>query len=178
PIPTINAGLDKTINVGKSIDLIPVISADVTTVTWSPTGSTFRNFYPSVSVKPIQTTEFTAEVKNGGGCLARDKVTVFVICNGSNVFIPNTFSPNGDGANDVFYPRGTGLFKIKTLRIFNRWGEIVFEKSGFNANEPTVGWDGTYKGVKLVADVFVYMIDIMCDNNSILTYKGNVALIQ
>ncbi|MCW3092461.1 MAG: hypothetical protein JWP81_3530 [Ferruginibacter sp.] len=178
PIPLVNAGADKTINVGQSIDLVPEISADVTTVTWSPTGSTFRNFYPSISVKPSQTTEFTAEVKNDGGCLARDKVSVFVICNGTNVFIPNTFSPNGDGANDIFYPRGTGLFKVKSLRIFNRWGQMVFEKSDFNPNDPAFGWDGTFKGAKLSADVFVYMIDIMCDNFNILTYKGNVALIQ
>ena len=110
--------------------------------------------------------------------MARDVVTVHVLCNGANVFIPNTFSPNADGANDVFYPRGTGLFKIKTLRIFNRWGQVVFEKQSFNANDALSGWDGTFKGAKLSADVFVYMIDIICDNNSVLTYKGNVALIQ
>ncbi|MEP7108427.1 MAG: PKD domain-containing protein, partial [Ferruginibacter sp.] len=158
PIPAVNAGDDKTINIGKSIDLVPAISSDVSEVIWSPTGSIFRNTYPAISVKPNQTTEYTAEVKNKGGCMARDKATVYVICNGVNVYIPNTFSPNGDGANDNFYPRGTGLFKIKTLRIFNRWGEIVFEKSSFNANDPAFGWDGTYKGVKLSADVFVYMI--------------------
>ena len=177
-VPTVNAGADKTINTGQSIDLVPLISPDVTQVTWSPTGSIFRNTYPAISIKPNQTTQYTVEVKNSGGCMARDNVTVYVICNGANVFIPNTFSPNGDGANDIFYPRGTGLFKIKTLRLFNRWGEVVFEKSSFNPNDPTFGWDGTYKGVKLGADVFVYMIDIMCDNYSVLTYKGNVTLIQ
>ncbi|MEO6732183.1 MAG: PKD domain-containing protein [Ferruginibacter sp.] len=178
PIPTVNAGTDKIINIGQSIDLVPVISVDVATVVWSPTGSIFRNTYPAISVKPNKTTEYTVEVQNNGGCMAKDMVTVNVICNGANVFIPNTFSPNSDGANDIFYPRGTGLFKIKSLRIFNRWGEMIFEKSGFNANDPSYGWDGTFKGVKLGADVFVYMVDIMCDNFSVLTYKGNVALIQ
>ncbi|MEO5890202.1 MAG: PKD domain-containing protein [Ferruginibacter sp.] len=178
PIPTVNAGADKTINIGQSLDLVPVISSDVTTVTWSPTGNIFRNTYPAISIKPNQTTEYTVEARNRGGCMARDNVTVVVICNGANVFIPNTFSPNGDGANDIFYPRGTGLFKIKMLRIFNRWGEVVFEKTSFNANDPSSGWDGTLKGAKLGADVFVYMIDIICENNSVLTYKGNVALIQ
>ena len=178
PIPTVYAGDDKTINVGQTADLVPVLSADVTSVVWSPTGAIFRNDYPAITVKPNQNTEYTVEVKNRGGCMTRDKVTLFVLCNGSNVYIPNTFSPNNDGANDVFYPRGTGLFKVKTFRIFNRWGEVVFEKSSFNANDPTSGWDGTYKGVKLPADVFVYMIDIICDNNSVLPYRGNIALIQ
>ena len=70
------------------------------------------------------------------------------------------------------------MFKVKNLRIFNRWGEVVFDKSSFNANDAASGWDGTAKGKKLGADVFVYMIDIICDNNTVLTYKGNVALIQ
>ena len=178
PIPTVDAGNDRTINVGQTIDLIPTISSDVTEVIWLPTGTNFRNIYPGISVKPNENTEYTVEVSNPGGCAARDKVAIFVICNGANVFIPNTFSPNNDGANDIFYPRGTGLFRIKTLRIFNRWGELIFTRSGFGPNDPSTGWDGTYKGVKLLPDVFVYTAEVMCDNNSILTLKGNVALIQ
>ena len=178
PIPTVNAGGDKTINIGQSINLTPVISADVTKVTWSPTSGIVEYNFPGILVKPNQQTTYTVEAKNDGGCLTRDKVTIFVICNGSNIFIPNTFSPNGDGANDIFYPRGTGLFKIKTLRLFNRWGELIFEKNNFPANDPAYGWDGMYKGVKLGSDVFVYLIDVICDNKMVLTYKGNIALIQ
>ena len=178
PIPTVNAGSDKTINVGQTLDLDPILSADVTKTQWTPTSGVFRYRLPGITVKPPQTTEYTVEVTNEGGCKARDKVTVYVLCNNANVFIPNTFSPNGDGANDVFYPRGTGVFSVKAFRIFNRWGEVVFEKTNFNANDASAGWDGTFKGTKLNPDVFVYTIDIMCDNNTILSYKGNVALIQ
>jgi gliding motility-associated-like protein len=105
-------------------------------------------------------------------------VNVFVLCDGANVFIPNTFSPNADGANDYFFPRGTGLFTIKQLRIFNRWGEQVFEKYSFKANDESAGWDGTYKGQKLTPDVYVYIMDIQCQNNTTLTLKGNIALIK
>ena len=118
------------------------------------------------------------EVSNAGGCNASDLLNVIVLCNGANVFIPNTFSPNGDGANEQFYPRGTGLFVIKTARIFNRWGELVFEKYNMKANEAGGGWDGTYKGQKLAPDVFVYMFEIVCDNDAVLLYKGDVALIR
>ena len=178
PIPVVNAGDDQRINVGKSLDLMPSISADVTQVLWSPTTGIFRNSYPGITIKPVTNTEYTVKVINGGGCTAEDKVNIIVTCDGSNIFIPNTFSPNGDGANDIFYPRGSGLFKIKTLRIFNRWGQVVFEKNDFNANDPSAGWDGTFRGAKLNPEVFVYTIDIICDNNTILNYKGNVALIQ
>ncbi len=178
PIPTVEAGSNKTINAGQSVNLLPVISADITTITWTPTASIISNNFPAVTVKPAATTEYTIDVSNPGGCKSSDKVTVFVICNGANVFIPNTFSPNGDGTNDIFYPRGTGLFSIKTMRIFSRWGEVVFEKNNFSPNDAAAGWNGTFKGSKLTPDVYVYTIDIICDNSAILSFKGNIALIQ
>ena len=178
PIPTVEAGADLTINVGKSATLTPIISADVNAVNWFPTGGVFRSTYPSIDIKPKQTTQYKVEVSNAGGCNASDLLNVIVLCNGANVFIPNTFSPNGDGANEQFYPRGTGLFVIKTARIFNRWGELVFEKYNMKANEAGGGWDGTYKGQKLAPDVFVYMFEIVCDNDAVLLYKGDVALIR
>ena len=178
PIPTVEAGTDKTINTGQTVDLIAAVSADVNTAVWTPTQSIVKNNFPGVTVKPRETTQYTVEVRNAGGCKSRDNVTVFVVCNGANIFIPNTFSPNGDGNNDIFYPRGTGLFSIKTLRIFSRWGEVVFEKNGFAPNDAAAGWNGTFKGLKQNPDVFVYTVDILCDNSTILTLKGNVALIQ
>jgi gliding motility-associated-like protein len=178
PLPVVDAGNDTTINVGQRVDLTPQISSDVTSVTWSPTGGIARNIYPAITVQPKETTEYTVEVKNNGGCKAKDKVTIFVICNGANIYIPNTFSPNGDGTNDIFYPRGSGLFSIKTFRIFSRWGEVVYEKNNFSSNDANAGWDGKYKGKTLTPDVFVYTMDIICDNSSILVLKGNIALIQ
>ena len=178
PLPTVEAGMDKTVNVGQTILLTPEISQDVTIVDWLPTTGLFRSEYPSIRVKPVENTEYTVQVKNRGGCAAKDRVTVFVICNGSNLFIPNTFSPNGDGTNDIFYPRGTGLFKVKTLRIFTRWGGMVFEKTNFDANNPAYGWDGTNKGQKINSDVFVYTLEVVCDNGSVLTYHGNISLMK
>ena len=178
PIPTVDAGLDKTINVGKPVDLEAIVSNDVIDIKWSPTGDIFRNNINGITVKPIQNTEYTVTAKNSGGCAAKDKVTVFVICNGNNVFVPNLFSPNGDGINDIFYPRGNGLFKVKGLKIFNRWGEAVFEKNSFNANDPAAGWDGMFRGSKLNSDVFIYTLQLICDNESVLTLNGNIALVR
>lgn len=178
PIPTIDAGQDKTINTGQTIELKPTVSADVSKVTWASSPGIVSTNGNNIIVKPAETTTYTAEAMNAGGCKTRDNVTVYVICNGSNIFMPNTFTPNGDGVNDIFYPRGTGLFKIKTLRIFSRWGEVMYEKSNFNANDATAGWNGTYKGKTLTPDVYVYTIDVLCDNNTVLILKGNVALLQ
>ncbi len=176
--PTVEAGEDRTINVGQTVTLRPVLSSDVTSVIWSPTGSIFMSAPPGITVKPNMTTTYTVHVANRGGCTATDQLTVNVLCNGANLFIPNTFSPNHDGMNDLFYPRGTGIFTIKSIKIFSRWGELVFEKANFNANDATKAWDGTYKGRSMNPDVFVYVVDVMCDNNAVLTFKGNVALIK
>lgn len=176
--PTVEAGADKTANVGQTIDLVPHVSADVIDARWTPTGSIFRNIFPGVSVKPLETTTFKVQVKNAGGCVATDEVVVRVLCNGDNLFMPNTFSPNGDGMNDLFFPRGNGIYNIKSLKVFSRWGELVFNKSNFSPNDPAEAWDGTFKGRKLNPDVFVYVIEVMCDNNNTLTFKGNIALIK
>ena len=178
PIPTVTAGANKTINVGQTITLTPTISADVTNVKWTPTSWLISSATPSITVKPNMETQYTVKVSNPGGCTASASVNIYVLCNGANVFIPNTFSPNGDGVNDVFYPRGTGLFTIKQARIFNRWGEEVFARYSFKANDESLGWDGTSKGQKMGIDVYVYMIEIQCDNNSTLIYKGNIALVK
>jgi gliding motility-associated-like protein len=178
PMPTVNAGEDKTINVGQQIQIAPTVSNDVTNVTWTPSTGIVSRDQNSITVAPKESIEYTIEVSNEGHCRAQDRVSVFVLCNNANVFVPNTFSPNGDGANDIFYPRGSGVFKILNLRVFNRWGQIVYDRSNINANDPSVGWDGTYKGNPLSPDVFVYVLQVVCENNSILTFKGNIALLK
>ncbi len=74
--------------------------------------------------------------------------------------------------NDYFYPRGKGLMTIKSLRIFNRLGAIVFERTNFLANQQSYGWDGTYKGKMLQPDVYIYVAEIVCENGQVLMSKA------
>ena len=178
PIPTVNAGADITMNVGQAKLIMPIISPDVTNVQWTPSSGIVNPVYPGIEVKPSNNTDYQVTVSNPGGCTATDNIRVQVLCNNANVFIPNTFSPNGNGTNEVFYPRGTGLFTIRSVRIYNRWGELVFEKQNFKANDAASGWNGTFRGRKLNPDVFVYVFEIICDNNETIIYKGDIALIR
>ena len=68
--------------------------------------------------------------------------------------------------------------RVKTLRIFNRWGEVVFEKNNFPVNDASFGWNGMFKGNKASPDVYVYQVEVFCENSDIIRYEGNVALIQ
>jgi gliding motility-associated-like protein len=94
------------------------------------------------------------------------------ICNEPSLFIPNAFSPNGDGQNDVLYVRGK-MIKDMTFRVFNRWGEMMFESF-----ERSVGWDGTYKGKKMEPDVYDYYLKVTCIDNVESIVKGNVTLLK
>jgi gliding motility-associated-like protein len=178
PIPVITMGPGQTLVVGNAIQLQPTYSSDVSSWLWNNAGSLSCNTCPAPTAKPKQTTQYTVQAKNDGGCTAQANITISVICNNGNLFIPNTFSPNGDGANDQFYPSGSGIHMIKTLRIFNRWGEVVFERVNFAANDASAGWNGTYKGQLQAADVYVYTCDVVCENNEVLTFKGDVTLLR
>jgi gliding motility-associated-like protein len=177
--PVVDAGIDKSIASGASLELVPVVSADVTQLRWSPTDGVFRNSGNAITVKPTASTEYTVEVKNAAGCSATDKVTVTVTQNAAgNVFIPNTFSPNGDGSNDVFYPRASGSVRINKFKIVNREGVTVFEKNNFYTNDAASGWDGTLRGMMLPSDVYIYVTQIIDGNGKPYLLSGNVSLLR
>jgi gliding motility-associated-like protein len=178
PLPTVNAGEDQTIAVGSAVSLLASYSHDVTSLAWTPYHDLSCSACKDPVASPKKTTTYSVEVTNEQGCTSRDEITIFVFCDAGNLFMPNTFSPNGDGVNDVFYPRGKGLFTVKTLRIFNRWGEVVFEERDFNPNDITKGWKGMHNNRQSPQDVYVYSIDLICENKTVLNYKGNVALIR
>jgi gliding motility-associated-like protein len=178
PIPTVDAGPNDTIDVGSNVQLHATGSSDIISWKWTPGFGLSCIDCPNPTATPKETTEYTVEVRNEGQCPANDHLTIYVVCNKGNLFIPNTFSPNGDGINDRFYPRGQGVFLIKSFRVFDRWGEMVFEKLNFNPNDPGAGWDGTFKGKLLSPDVYVYTCEILCENNQPLSYKGDVTLLR
>ena len=121
---------------------------------------------------------YKAIALNDGGCKSEDEVSITVSCSDGNVYIPNTFSPNSDGMNDVFFARGKGLFSIKSFRIFNRWGALVFQKNNVAVNDPTSGWNGMYNNQPAPSDVYIYEAEVICDNNQIMKMKGNVSLVR
>jgi gliding motility-associated-like protein len=179
PIPQFNI-IDNVITLaaGSTATINTNGSADITHWKWYPAKDLDCADCPQPVVTAKDNITYRAEVWNDGGCASTDKVNISVICNDGNVFIPNTFSPNQDGMNDVFYVRGKGINSVKSMKIFNRWGDMVFEKNEFNANDINAGWNGTYKNAKLTPDVYVYIVDVVCSNNTVFTLKGNVTLIR
>ncbi|MEP7279848.1 MAG: PKD domain-containing protein [Bacteroidota bacterium] len=177
PVITIN-GDTTTISGGLGLTMPLTYSKNATTFAWTPPDNLSCIDCANPFANPRFTTSYHVKVTDANGCINNRDITLVVVCNNKNFFIPNTFSPNNDGTNDQFFPRGTGLNLIQSLRIFNRWGELVFEKRNFEANDATAGWDGSFKGKPASTDTYIYMINIICENASIITYKGNVTLIR
>ena len=177
PLPIVDAGPDQTLLAG-SIAQLGASGSNISSFDWGgvSTLSCDSCFNPVASMSV--TTTYVVKVKSSFGCPAEDSVTIHLFCNSSQVFVPNSFTPNGDGENDVFYPRGKGISIIKSFRIYNRWGELLFEKSGFNLNDATYGWNGMYQNDTPKPDVYVYVIDAICETGDPVFLKGDVTIIR
>jgi len=177
PRPVINTGPDQTIVAGNSA-LLDVTGKYIQRYLCRPAATLSCDTCNNPVATPGNTTKYIIIATSDFGCIDSANITVYVICDHSQVFMPNSFTPNGDGINDRFYPRGKGLKTIKSFRIYDRWGQMIFQQQNINTNDKGIGWDGTYKGVLLSPDVFVYVIDAICDTDQPISWQGNIALIR
>ncbi len=177
PLPTVDAGPDQKLLAGSTAQL-QATGTDIMTYEWSPSETlSCTTCYNPVASMTMMTT-YWVDVTSDHGCKAKDSVKILLYCDNSQVFIPNAFTPNGDGENDVFYPRGMGLKAIKTFRIYNRWGELLFERAGIKLNDAQNAWDGSYKGGDPKPDVYVYIMEAVCYTGEDITIKGDVTIIR
>lgn len=177
PLPSINAGSDKNIIAGGSVP-IQTTGNHIATYAWSPSDGLSCNNCAEPVAAPTKTTEYHVQVTSEFGCMAGDDVTVFVTCDEKQLWLPNTFTPNGDGQNDRFYPHGKGITSVSRFRIYNRWGEVIYDVANMPTDDPNYGWDGTYKNQQLKPDVFVYYITAKCSTGEPLEIKGDITLIR
>lgn len=180
---SVELGDEIVIYIGETVDLIGQIDFDesqVTNVTWRPSviqDSTCINCL-TLEVTPLETTIFDIEVTNELGCVISDDVLVQVIERG-NLFIPNVFTPNGDGANDGIriFP-GSGIQVVEYFRIFDRWGNLVFQAEDYNPRDPTIAWDGRFENLEPVSAVYTYIARYQLINGVTETKTGDFLLLR
>lgn len=114
----------------------------------------------------------TSNAIGGSGCADTVSSQIVYIDPKSSTFIPNTFTPNGDGSNDVFRVRGP-LYKFFYLAVYNRWGEKVFD-----TEDAASGWNGFYLDKSSDPGVYGYYLKASCDGAEYFEKKGNVTLIR
>ena len=120
---------------------------------------------------------YWVEITDVNGCVKRDSMNVAIQnCDACSLFIPSAFTPNNDGLNDVFKvkPQCQSLGMLNyTLRVYNRWGQLVFMTNDINT-----GWDGTYRNKRLDQGVYVYLVDYSLKQNKLLQQKGTITLVR
>ncbi len=190
-IVQINDGNDLNVELGDDIfiDLgesdkveaqVSVVAEEIASVVWQSVDSIgcIDTDCLSFGVQPQQTTTYTVTITDENGCVTSDDITVFVN-KPRDVYIPNVFSPNGDGTNDVFMIfGGRDVAKVHSFLVFNRWGEAIFEVYDFPPNDPLYGWDGHYRSRLYNTAVFAYFAEIEFIDGEVILYKGDVTLMR
>ena len=93
--------------------------------------------------------------------------------------IPNAFTPNGDGKNDIFYILGgSEVSRIKDFSVFNRWGQKIFQRTDILPGDPDLGWKGDYKGRAAPTGAYIYTVDILLEDGTSQLFSGTVILIR
>ncbi|HSK14058.1 MAG TPA: PKD domain-containing protein [Phnomibacter sp.] len=176
PLPTVDAGPDIETSAGTEIQFSPTVSPNVVRYTWSPATFLSCTGCAQPTARPMYPVTYVLKVMDDKGCEASDTVRIALQC-GESFYIPNAFTPNGDGLNDRFYVLGGGA-TIKHIRIFDRWGKLVYQKNNIQVNDGSQGWDGTVAGQPQPAGSYVYLAVLECFDGSTYEYKGSVTLIR
>lgn len=166
------------IDPGESVTLKPVINGDFQKIMIVPDQYlTCSNCQEAVAT-PDSSITYHFQVYSKEGCYDEIEVRIVVRKN-IGVFVPNVFTPNSDGINDRFtvYTR-KGIESIMALKIFDRWGELVFENRNFVPNNELIGWDGTFKNKALAPGVFAYFVEIDIPGEGVTLFKGDVTLLR
>ncbi|MFZ1424481.1 MAG: gliding motility-associated C-terminal domain-containing protein [Saprospiraceae bacterium] len=174
-IPFIDLGPDLEILKGEQIQLSAIIQGSYTIIDWISSQSLSCLNCTNPLLIPEYSLKIYCNITNEDGCTALDSINIKVFDN--KIFAPNAFSPNGDNINDIFSFFGNAK-SIRLLEIYDRWGEKVFSKQNFLANELEQGWNGRSKDKNCLPGVYVYygIVEFEKGNDQVLI--GDVSLIR
>jgi gliding motility-associated-like protein len=169
-----------TVKLGESYQIntdVTVPLNDIQSILWTP--ATFLNCDTCLNplATPLQTTLYRLTASNKNGC--KDEAPLLLIVDRRpDIYVPNIFSPDGDGKNDIFtiYADTRMVTGIKSFQVFSRWGEAVYEYYNFEPNNPAYGWDGKHRGKELTPAVFTWFAVVEFIDGSELLLEGDVTL--
>lgn len=167
--PIVSAGADQNIIIGETAVLTATGSGG--TYSWFDPTTLSCAVCISTNATPPVTTGYVVTLVDSAGCIATDSVTVNVTYV-EEVGVPNAFSPNGDGVNDILYIDGAGFATIE-FKIYNRYGQLVFQTT-----DQSIGWDGTFNGKRLNPGTFAYFLDYTFIGSDGGLQSGNITLIK
>jgi gliding motility-associated-like protein len=178
----VDLGPDFRILLGRDTQLLALVSNNSGNyqLSWAPEDSTWLSCLDCLnpSVYNLQSNHyFDITATDSAGCRAKDQILISVE-RPRKVFVPTAFSPNGDLNNDLLLVHGQNTSKVLAFRIYDRWGEMVYEAKNFAFNDDQTGWDGNFKGQPLDPGVFVWVLEVEYIDGETDVYKGNTTLIR
>jgi gliding motility-associated-like protein len=177
-------GVPPFIELGDSFRLNPSVSgAQSVQWNWTTNKATTKDLSctncQNPYIRPLQTTIFNLSVRDTAtNCTVKDAIKVTVKpC--ESIYLPTAFSPNNDNQNDYLTVFASGCVrKILTMRVFNRWGVLVFSQSNFLPNTDKNGWDGRMNSQQVPPDVYIYMVELELGDGTTKLVAGDVTLIR
>ncbi len=182
PVPTVTVRTDTTVYDGAIVPGMNFVSSPGASIAWTNSNSTIGipasgtgNIASFIAINtgntPVTSTiEVTPALNGCTGTLQRYTITVLPL--NKDVFVPNAFSPNGDGKNDVLYVYGNYIDKV-TMRIFNQWGQQIAL-----ITDKAQGWDGRHKGSSQPIGVYVYVLRVVLTDGRTVDLKGSITLVR
>ena len=171
-----------TVEEGYPIDLLGITSLDksqIITQIWKKGDTILCTNCSTLNTLINSSGYYSYEVTDINGCTSADSIFIRFELADRSIFIPNAFSPNFDGINDVFTIQGArGIKKINSMRIYNRWGICVYEGKNLEINNINQGWDGKMKGKYAEHGVYVYLIEVEMIDQKTKIIKGDVSLMK
>lgn len=160
--------IDATVNIPNS---------DIASITWTPSAGLSCDSCLSTTAMPNSSTNYEILVVSKVGCEARGNIKL-IVDETKKVYGPNIFSPDDDGKNDVFtiFADPISVLKVKSLKVYSRWGEQVFEQLDFVPGDIGGGWDGTFKGQNLNPAVFIWQASVLFVDGKEEIFTGDVTL--
>lgn len=174
----LDLGPDVWIAQGDSVELGSGIRIAGVAV-WTPPNFLTRADRLSTIAVPPKTLDYTVTITTEEGCKYSDEIRIRVNEFSKELFIPNAFSPDNDGNNDRFNIYGSSrVEKIRRLKIFNRWGELLYDRGPLNPSDASVGWDGKYNGIMQPVGVYIYVAEVIYTGDVTERVSGDFLLVR
>lgn len=175
----LDLGFDTDVQRGQGVLIDPIINFLPVSVSWTPETFVENPNAISTTIRPARTTLYIATATDENGCAISDSILIRV-ADEELAFVPSAFSPNEDGVNDIFrlFPRPE-VSEIRTLRIFDRWGKMVYIAESISSDNDAIGWNGLLPNRQKAADgVYLYFAEVLDQAGNEQLIKGSVTLIR
>jgi gliding motility-associated-like protein len=175
----VNLGSDTTLRLGDSILVQALLNfTNVESFEWQPTQYLSNPDTLASMSFPLTSIRYTLVVVDSNGCEVSEDLLI-TVNREKPVYIPNIIHPNADGSNNIFTVyAGQEVRQIRTMQIFDRWGELLFENRNFLPNDEFYGWEGRAKGQDVSPGVYIYLIEVEYVDGETEVFSGDVTVIR